>query len=81
MIDTPGGELLSNQELSAQDRRGLQAKNILKAIWRNITGSSPEQLAWLHTNHLGAPQAATGAGGQVLWQASTRPLAQPARLA
>ena len=69
-VDTPDGESLSNQELLAQDTRGLQAKNILKVIWRNITGSSPEQLAWLHTNHLGAPQAATGAGGQVLWQAS-----------
>jgi RHS repeat-associated protein len=70
VIDTPDGKTLSNQELLAQEPRGIEAKNTLKALWRNITASSPEQLAWLHTNHLGAPQAATGAGGQVLWQAS-----------
>jgi RHS repeat-associated protein len=70
VIDTPDGETLSNQELLAQEPRGLEAKNILNTLWRSITASNPSQLVWLHTNHLGAPQAATGADGQVLWQAS-----------
>jgi RHS repeat-associated protein len=29
-----------------------------------------DHTAWLHTNHLGAPEAATDAKGQLLWQAS-----------
>jgi YD repeat-containing protein len=38
VIDTADGEALSNQELLAQEPRGLEAKNILKTLmvnWRN----------------------------------------------
>jgi RHS repeat-associated protein len=30
-------------------------------------------IAWLHTNHLGAPEAATNAQGQLIWRASYAP--------
>ncbi|MDP2371419.1 RHS repeat domain-containing protein, partial [Rhodoferax sp.] len=70
VIDTPEGVLLSNQELSAPTQLAQDAAFILKNLWRSVSGGGAEQWAWLHPNHLGAPEAATNAQGQVLWQAS-----------
>ncbi|MBW6495012.1 MAG: DUF2235 domain-containing protein [Burkholderiaceae bacterium] len=38
--------------------------------------SSNEGLVWLHTNHLGAPEAATNAQGQTVWRAAYAPFGQ-----
>lgn len=70
MIETPDGQSLPNNELSAQTAWGLEAKTILISWWHGATGSHNGQTVWLHPNHLGAPQAATGQDGQLLWQAS-----------
>jgi YD repeat-containing protein len=74
VIDTPQGNPLSKEELAAHVSLGLDAKNILKHLWRSLAGSDgQEQTAWLHTNHLGAPEAATDPSGQLIWQASYAP--------
>ena len=74
VIDTPAGKPLSKEELSAHVLLGLDAQNILKHLWHSLAGSDGnEQTAWLHVNHLGAPEAATDASGQLIWQASYAP--------
>ena len=74
VIDTPQGKLLSKEELSAPALLGLDAQNILKRLWQSIAGNdAAEQTAWLHVNHLGAPEAATDSSGQLIWQASYEP--------
>jgi RHS repeat-associated protein len=74
VIDTPQGQSLSKQELPAHVLLGLDAQNILKHLWRSLAGNDgQEQTTWLHTNHLGAPEAATDASGQLIWQASYAP--------
>ena len=74
VIDTPAGRPLSNKELSAHTTIALDAKNIIKSLLQAIAGGSDagsrEQTTWLHTNHLGAPEAATNSEGQIIWQAS-----------
>ncbi len=47
----------------------LQAFIDLGHIARSWVGAQ-DNTAWLHTNHLGAPEAATDAKGQLIWQAS-----------
>ena len=77
VIDTPEGKQLSKAELSAPESLGLDAKNIinywLETLTNTANSSSSEQISYLHTNHLGAPEAATDKQGQVIWQASYAP--------
>ena len=74
VIDSPQGNPLSKEELSAHVLLGQDAQNILKHLWHSLAGSDgQEQTAWLHANHLGAPEAATDASGQLIWQASYAP--------
>ena len=76
VIDTPDGKLLLKEKLSAPESIGLDAKNIIKYWVEALTSnknSSSEQITYLHTNHLGAPEAATNQDGQVIWQASYAP--------
>jgi RHS repeat-associated protein len=47
----------------------LQAFIDIGHILRSWSGAQ-ENTAWLHTNHLGASEAATDAKGQLIWQAS-----------
>jgi RHS repeat-associated protein len=47
----------------------LQAFIDLSHIARSWIGGQ-DNTAWLHTNHLGAPEAATDGKGQMIWQAS-----------
>jgi RHS repeat-associated protein len=47
----------------------LQAFIDVGHILRSWSGSQ-DNTTWLHTNHLGAPEAATNAKGQLIWQAS-----------
>ena len=74
VIDMPQGKPLSKEELPAHVLLGQDAQNILKHLWHSLAGSDgQEQTAWLHANHLGAPEAATDASGQLIWQASYAP--------
>ena len=78
VIDTPQGKLLSNQELPAHVSLGLDLQIIVKSAWNALTSGvtdrdKAETTNWLHTNHLGAPEAATNSEGQIIWQASYAP--------
>ena len=71
VIDTPQGRLLSNQELPAQVLHGLDLQIIVKNAWNALTssinnGDVAATTNWLHTNHLGAPEAATNSEGQII---------------
>lgn len=68
VIDTPEGVAAATAEDSATSR----VFGDLQRLWRSAFGSG-EGIAWLHGNHLGAPELATGADGQVLWRATYAP--------
>jgi RHS repeat-associated protein len=67
VIDSPAGQAL------AADAPGLAQ------VWADVRSAihswldSEEGIAWLHTNHLGAPEAATDAQGQLIWRARYAP--------
>jgi RHS repeat-associated protein len=50
----------------------LQAWRDVQHLLRSWIGKE-DTITWLHTNHLGAPEAATDARGQLLWQATYAP--------
>jgi RHS repeat-associated protein len=68
VIDTPQGIALGVQRKALQ-----QVWADMQQIASGWLGSSSEAIVWLHTNHLGAPEAATDAAGQVVWRASYAP--------
>jgi RHS repeat-associated protein len=77
VIDSPFGKSLSNPDLPAQSTLRQDVQTILKSLWHGITsGDTKEHTTWLHSNHLGAPEAATDATGQLIWQASYAPFGQ-----
>jgi RHS repeat-associated protein len=45
----------------------------MQQITAGWLSSTNESLVWLHTNHLGAPEAATDAAGHIVWRASYAP--------
>ena len=47
------------------------ADELVRMIRAAFTQS--ERIVWLHGNHLGAPELATDATGQVLWRATYAP--------
>jgi RHS repeat-associated protein len=67
VIDSPAGQAL------AADAPGLAQ------VWADVRSAihswldSEEGIAWLHTNHLGAPEAATNTQGQLIWRARYAP--------
>ncbi|MBA3623269.1 MAG: DUF2235 domain-containing protein [Methylibium sp.] len=71
VIDTPQGKAPEAEELSA-----------LRRIWGDVRTAvsawlgDGERMVWLHDNHLGAVEAATGKDGQVIWQAVYQPFGQ-----
>ncbi len=82
---------LSKPELPAPDNRALEAylnQNIsllqdvgaLLTSWgtviANLTGEPANTISFIHSNHLGAPELATNAEGQVIWQAGYAPFGQ-----
>ncbi|CAH1747316.1 conserved exported protein of unknown function [Thauera humireducens] len=68
VIDTPEGVAAA----AADDSATARFFSDLQRLWRNAFGSN-EGVAWLHGNHLGAPELATDADGQVLWRATYAP--------
>lgn len=67
VIDSEGGTSLASEAPA------------LAMVWADLRRtieswlSSDAGLAWLHTNHLGAPEAATNAQGQFIWRARYAP--------
>jgi len=67
VIDTPQGQAL------AAEAPGLSQ------LWADVRSAinswlgTEAGIAWLHTNHLGAPEAATNAQGQLVWRARYAP--------
>jgi RHS repeat-associated protein len=70
VTDTPDGQTLSATDAGAvqQTWTALQDMGTVVQSWFSLEAGMG-QLAWLHTNHLGAPEAATNAQGQLVWQA------------
>ena len=68
VIDTPWGKSLEKQEQTFL----FSLREDLKTLLMLWTGSG-EQPVWIHGNHLGAPEAATDASGNLIWQASYQP--------
>ncbi len=68
VIDTPDGRPLA--PLKEEPLESIAAD--LVRIAQSWFGDD-ERLVWLHANHLGAPEAATDAAGNVLWRADYAP--------
>ena len=70
LIDTAANAAKSQE----QEQRGplAQAMADISAIWQ-AWFSHGESIAFLHNNHLGAPELATDAHGQPVWQAAYAP--------
>jgi RHS repeat-associated protein len=74
VIDTPQGKALNTENNSASSANLLTDLKTLALHWtQRLTGRAVETITYLHSNHLGAPIAATDAQGQVLWQAGYAP--------
>jgi len=68
LIDTPEGAALAPAEQNALARFAGDLLRIAQS-WFADDGD----LVWLHTNHLGAPEAATDARGRLRWRADYAP--------
>jgi RHS repeat-associated protein len=71
VIDTPQGTALGVQRPALQ-----QVWADVQHIASSWLSSNTESLVWLHTNHLGAPEAATDQSGQIVWRASYAPFGE-----
>jgi RHS repeat-associated protein len=67
MIDTPEGASLEEPRSGLSET--LHELGQVIAAWFSSQG----EITYLHTNHLGAVEAATNAQGQVIWQAAYEP--------
>jgi RHS repeat-associated protein len=65
IIDHAGGVRPDSEERSASG----QAWHDIGLVFKAWFGNARETLAYLHTNHLGAPEAATDAQARPVWQA------------
>jgi RHS repeat-associated protein len=70
--DLPVAVIDAQTSLHQDSSAWVQAFIDVGHLLRSWIGKT-EYTAWLHTNHLGAPEAATDARGQILWQASYAP--------
>ncbi len=71
LIDTPKGQALATPHPSTLSTITHDLHTLIE-IWFG----KEEQLVWLHNNHLGAPEAATNAEGQLIWKAAYAPFGQ-----
>ena len=74
VIDTPDGQTMLGEFYLLSDQAWMILQDLGHALlsWFSDEAGMGE-LAWLHTNHLGAPEAATDAQGELLWQAHYAP--------
>src|SRR5690606_25924487 len=68
VIDTPHGA-------APAQHKNTGTMQFADALFRMIRAAftQSERIVWLHGNHLGAPELATDATGQVLWRATYAP--------
>ncbi|WEN42643.1 Protein RhsC [Thauera sp. GDN1] len=68
VIDTPQGIAPAKADSTPMSDFMNEIGKLLRASF-----TEDEAIAWLHANHLGAPELATGADGRVLWRATYAP--------
>lgn len=71
VIDSIRGDVPDSQERGAV-KRIMHDLGVAVEAWF----ANGERIVWLHTDHLGAIEAATGQDGRLLWRASYRPFGQ-----
>jgi RHS repeat-associated protein len=71
MIDSPQGRPLEGEPRNAWSRVRRDLATILR-VWFD----DDETVTWLHVNHLGAVEAATGRDGELVWRAHYQPSGQ-----
>jgi RHS repeat-associated protein len=70
VVDTPEGQLLRKPDASAFADIVHDLQTIV-SVW-----FTHDTIVWLHTNHLGATEAATDGKGKLVWQARYAPFGQ-----
>lgn len=70
VVDTPDGQARAVAQAGVSEQAWMALQDVGMALqsWVYAT-SGMGQLVWLHTNHLGAPEAATNDQAQLVWQA------------
>ena len=70
LTNSPEGQDLSSDETHVMTQAHIVVEDLMTAI-QSWVGADTHNSAWvwLHTNHLGAPEAATNAQGNLVWQA------------
>jgi RHS repeat-associated protein len=68
VIDTPQGVAPAKPDQSVTAQFAGELFRMFRAGF-----TQPERIVWLHGNHLGAPELATDANGQVIWRATYAP--------
>ncbi len=70
LTNSPEGQDLSSDETHAMTQARLVVEDLITAIQSWVAADTHNSAwVWLHTNHLGAPEAATNAQGNLVWQA------------
>lgn len=68
VIDTPQGLTPAKPDHGVRAKFAGELSRLLRTAF-----NPPERIVWLHGNHLGAPEFATDAAGEVLWRATYAP--------
>jgi RHS repeat-associated protein len=73
VIDSPAGTTLAPAQRSLWGHTAQAGRDMVLLVRLWLGHTAGEHTAYLHTNHLGAPELATDQGGQVIWQARYSP--------
>ncbi len=79
VIDTPKGAKLAQTVPEAAEKESPEPLEQTIGLWADIKAllssylPGNATLAYIHSNHLGAPEAATNENGELVWQASYAP--------
>ncbi len=79
VIDTPKGAKLAQTVPEATGKENAEPLEQTIGLWADVkallSSYLPDNatLAYIHSNHLGAPEAATDENGELVWQASYAP--------
>ncbi|MFC4622337.1 RHS repeat-associated core domain-containing protein [Comamonas nitrativorans] len=79
VIDTPKGAKLAQTVPEAAEKESPEPLEQTIGLWADVKAllssylPGNATLAYIHSNHLGAPEAATNENGELVWQASYAP--------